>query len=243
MLRDPDLRARILQEPSGPPAADDPYSGLFSYAPERIFPIAATPEAEPAPAESLAALARRAGRDPLELLYDGLLEDEGRRLFAFAVANYHGGDHAVAHAMLSHPASLVGLADGGAHSGLICDTGQPTFLLTHWARDRTRGARFTPGEIVRRLSSEPATVFGLLDRGRLAPGLRADVNVIDPKALALEAPRVVRDLPAGARRLVQGARGYVATFVAGEETRANGVDTGARPGRLARPTPDRAARR
>ncbi|MBY0399428.1 amidohydrolase family protein, partial [Myxococcota bacterium] len=122
----------------------------------------------------------------------------------------------------------------GAHSGMICDTGQSTFLLTHWGRDRSRGPRFPMAELVRRLSSEPAALFGLGDRGRLTPGLRADVNVIDPAALALLPPRIARDLPAGARRLVQGARGYVATFVAGVQTRANGVDTGARPGRLAR---------
>jgi len=233
-MREPELRARILREEAGPPAADDPYSGLFSYAPERVFPIEATPDYEPGPEKSLAALARARGRDPLELFYDLLLEDEGRRLLFFAVANYHGGDHAVAHAMLAHPASLVGLADGGAHSGMICDTGQPTFLLTHWGRDRARGPRFPMAEVVRRLSSEPAAVFGLGDRGRLAPGLRADVNLIDPSALGLLPPRIARDLPAGARRLVQGARGYVATFVAGVQTRADGVDTGARPGRLAR---------
>lgn len=233
-MRDPELRGRILREESGKPSADDPYSGLFSYAPERIFPIEATPDYEPGPEKSLAALARTQGRPALELFYDLLLEDEGRRLFFFAVANYHGGDHAVARAMLAHPASLVGLADGGAHSGMICDTGQPTFLLTHWGRDRSRGPRFAMAEVVRRLSGEPAAVFGLGDRGRLAPGLRADVNVIDPAGLGLLPPRVARDLPAGARRLVQGARGYVATFVAGVQTRANGADTGARPGRLAR---------
>ncbi|MBK7951901.1 MAG: amidohydrolase family protein [Deltaproteobacteria bacterium] len=233
-MRDPELRGRILREESGQPSADDPYSGLFSYAPERIFPIEATPDYEPGPEKSLAALARAQGRPPLELFYDLLLEEEGRRLFFFAVANYHGGDHAVAHAMLAHPASLVGLADGGAHSGMICDTGQPTFLLTHWGRDRARGPRFPMAEVVRRLSGEPAAVFGLGDRGRLAPGLRADVNVIDPSALALLPPRIARDLPAGARRLVQGARGYVATSVAGVQRRADGAETGARPGRLAR---------
>ncbi len=235
-LRDPALRARLLAEPPGPPTADDPFSALFGFEPERIFPLDAPPDYEPGPEQSLAALARSRGVAPMSLLYDLLLEEDGRRLLLYPVANYHGGDHAVAHAMLAHPTCLVGLGDGGAHSGLICDAGQPTFLLTHWVRDRTRGPRFPVEWIVHRLTEEPATLFGLRDRGALRPGLRADVNVIDPARLALEPPRVAYDLPAGARRLVQSARGYRATFVAGVATREDGHDTGARPGRLARAT-------
>jgi N-acyl-D-amino-acid deacylase len=235
-LRDPAIRARILAEPSGPPSADDPFSALFGYEPERIFRLEAVPDYEPGPEKSLAAHARSRGLEPLPLLYDLLLEDEGRRLLLYPVANYHGGDHAVAHAMLAHPASLVGLSDGGAHSGLICDAGLSTFLLTHWVRDRTRGPRFPVEWIVHRLTGEPAALFGLGDRGLLRPGMRADVNVVDPAALVLESPRVAHDLPAGARRLIQGARGYRATFVAGVQTRADGADTGARPGRLATPS-------
>jgi len=235
-LRDPGVRARVLREAPGPPALDDPFSSLFSYPPDRIYRLDADPDYEPGPEKSLEALARAQGAPPLEFLYDALVEGDGRRLFLYAVANYHAGDHGVAHAMLAHPASLVGLADGGAHSGLICDTGQPTFLLTHWGRDRRRGPRFPLAWLVRRLTREPAALFGLRDRGLLQPGLRADLNVIDPVRLALEAPRVELDLPAGARRLVQGARGYVASFVAGVQTRAEGADTGARPGRLARAT-------
>ena len=236
-MRLPEIRARILGEPSGTPSDDDPFSGLFSYAAERIFPIEEIPDYEPGPEKSLASLAQAESRPALELLYDGLLEEDGRLLFLYAVANYHAGDHEVARAMLAHPSSLLGLGDGGAHSGIICDTGLPTFMLTHWARDRSRGPRFPLGQVVRRLTSEPATLFGLRDRGVLRPGLRADVNVIDPSRLTLEPPRVAHDLPAGARRLVQGARGYLATFVAGRQTRDDGVDTGARPGRLARPFP------
>ncbi len=233
-LRDPAIRARILGERSGPPSADDPFSSLFGFEPERIFPLGDVPDYEPGPEQSLAALARSRSVPPMPLLYDLLLEDEGRNLLLYPVANYHGGDHAVAHAMLAHPASLVGLGDGGAHSGLICDAGLPTFLLSHWVRDRVRGPRFAVEWIVHRLTGEPAALFGLGDRGRLRPGLRADVNILDPAALALERPRIAYDLPAGARRLVQGARGHRATFVAGVETRSEGIDTGARPGRLAR---------
>ncbi len=237
-LRDRNTRARILAEPSGPPSDDDPFSGLFSYDANRIFILEAVPDYEPGPEKSLASVARFRGVEPMSLLYDLILEDEGRRLLLYAVANYHGGDHAVAHAMLSHPSSLLGLSDGGAHSGLICDAGLPTFMLTHWARDRSRGPRFAIERVVQRLTGEPARLFGLGDRGGLRPGLRADVNVLDFAALTLEPPRIAHDLPAGARRLIQGARGYRATFVAGEQTRADGIDTGARPGRLARRVDD-----
>jgi len=235
-MRAPEIRARILAEAPGPPSADDPYASAFGWSPDRIYAIDETPDYEPGPEKSLAELARARGVEPLAFLYDALLEDGGRRLFLYAVANYHAGDHAVAHAMLAHTTSLVGLGDGGAPSGMICDSGQSTGLLTHWTRDRTRGPRFPLGFMVRKLAHEPAALFGLHDRGRLATGLRADVNVIDPARLALEPPRVVHDLPAGARRIVQGARGYRATFVAGVQTREDGADTGARPGRLARPT-------
>jgi len=234
-LRDPEIRKRILGEEAGPPPDDDPFSGLFSYAANQIFPMDDPPDYEPGPEKSLAALARSQAREPLELLYDLLLEDQGESLLLYAVANYHGGDHAVAHEMLAHPCSLLGLGDGGAHMGLLCDASVPTFMLTHWTRDRSRGPRFPLEWVIHKLTDEPAALFGLTDRGRLRPGMRADLNVIDPGGLELEPPRLARDLPAGARRLVQGARGYVATLVAGELTRMNGIDTGARPGGLARP--------
>jgi N-acyl-D-aspartate/D-glutamate deacylase len=137
--------------------------------------------------------------------------------------------------MLAHPCSLVGLGDGGAHCGLICDATLPTYLLSHWSRDRSRGPRFPLEWMIHKLTAEPAALFGLGDRGLLQPGMRADVNVIDFEMLSLEPPRLAHDLPAKGRRLVQGARGYLATVVSGELTREKGVDTGARPGRIARP--------
>jgi N-acyl-D-aspartate/D-glutamate deacylase len=135
---------------------------------------------------------------------------------------------------LQDDAAVVGLGDGGAHCSMICDASIPTTFLSHWVRDRTRGPRLTLPEAVRRLTSQPADLYGLEDRGRVAVGRRADLNVIDPGGVALEVPRAVADLPAGGTRQLQGARGYDATIVAGEVTRRCGVDTGARPGRLVR---------
>jgi N-acyl-D-aspartate/D-glutamate deacylase len=136
--------------------------------------------------------------------------------------------------MLSHRAAISGLSDGGAHCGLICDASQPTFMLTHWVRDRHRGARFPLEYVVRKQTLDTATLFGLSDRGVLAKGKKADVNVIDMEALTLGVPKMAYDLPAGGRRLIQGARGYEATVVSGVVTRRHGVDTGARPGQLLR---------
>lgn len=233
-LRDPGLRQRILSETPLPAPENDPFSALFDYEGERVFPLEAEPDYEPGPERSLAALARRESRSEIEVLYDLLLEDEGQALLLHAVANYSEGDHGVAYEMLNHPCSLLGLGDGGAHCGLICDASVPTFLLTHWSRDRSRGPRFPIEWMVHKQTAETAALFGLNDRGLLRAGLRADINVIDFSRLQLERPRVVHDLPAAGRRLVQGARGYVATFVAGQMTRENGRDTGARPAGLAR---------
>jgi N-acyl-D-aspartate/D-glutamate deacylase len=136
--------------------------------------------------------------------------------------------------MLLHPAAVSGLSDGGAHCGLICDASIPTFMLTHWARDRVRGDTLPLEYLVKKQTSDTAALYGLGDRGVLAPGMKADVNVIDFDGLTLRMPRVARDLPAGGARLLQEADGYVATMVSGEITRRHGVDTGARPGRLLR---------
>ena len=243
-LRDPALRARILAEPAGPVPDDDPFGSLFAFEPERIFPLGPLGadldydlDYEPGPEASLSALAAREGLEPLAALYDRIVAQAGEALLLYAVANYHAGDDSASLEMIEHPCSLLGLADGGAHSGLLCDASVPTSMLTHWTRDRRRGPRLPLERMVHKLTGEPAALFGLHDRGLLRPGLRADLNMIDFERLALEPPRVVRDLPAGARRLVQSARGYRATFVAGEAIREHGEDTGARPGGLARAQP------
>ena len=151
-----------------------------------------------------------------------------------AAFNYAEGDHEALLEQLRDPEAVLGLDDGGAHCGAICDASIPTFMLTHWVRDRVRGPRLELAEVVRRLTSQPATLYGFSDRGRVAEGLRADLNVIDLDALRLHAPRAASDLPAGGVRLLQDATGYRATVVDGRITRRDGTDTGARPGRLLR---------
>ena len=178
------------------------------------------------------ATARRLGREPLDLLYDLMLEQDGRAILYFPSFNYSYGVLSQVHEMLGHPSTVNSLADGGAHCGYICDVSLPTFMLTHWTRDRQRGPRHSIEAMVRRQAWETAALYGLTDRGRLAPGLKADVNVIDYERLRLHAPRMVRDLPAGGRRLIQEVDGYVATLVAGEPIFENGRATGALPGRL-----------
>jgi N-acyl-D-aspartate/D-glutamate deacylase len=136
--------------------------------------------------------------------------------------------------MMLHPAGVLGLSDGGAHCGMICDASYPTFLLTHWARDRSRGEKLSLEYVIRKQSRDTAYLFGLTDRGTIEPGKKADINVIDMDALTLHPAAMAYDLPAGGHRILQKASGYTATIVSGTVTRRNGVDTGARPGRLVR---------
>ena len=152
----------------------------------------------------------------------------------FPTLNYVGENHDVIHEMLTHPAAINGLSDGGAHVRMICDASIPTYLLTHWARDRARGPKLAVEEVVRLQTSATAEVIGLTDRGVIAEGKRADINVINFDELMLHPPTVAHDLPAGGMRLLQSASGYEATIVGGVVTRRNGADTGARPGRLVR---------
>ncbi len=200
----------------------------------QIFPLGDPPDYEPHPSTSAAAVAEREGRRPSEIVFDWLLERDGEALLFAPLAGYVHGDHEAIREMMLHPATVLGLADGGAHCGLICDASMPTYLLTHWARDRNRGEGVPLEHVVRLQTSRPAEVYGFTDRGMLAPGMRADVNVIDLENLTLHAPEMVNDLPASGRRLVQRADGYLATVVAGETTFVNGKSTGRRPGRLVR---------
>jgi N-acyl-D-aspartate/D-glutamate deacylase len=192
------------------------------------------PNYEPEQSDSIASLAAHAGEPPQAFCYDYLVAGDGRRMLFFPITNYVHGDHGVVHSMLTDPATLLGLSDGGAHCGLICDSSVPTFMLTHWVRDRTRGPRLPLEQVVKRQTSETADFFGLHDRGRLTAGMKADVNVIDFERLRLHRPELVHDLPAGGRRLVQRVDGYAAIIVAGTPVFENGEDTGARPGRLVR---------
>ena len=239
-MRDPELRARILAETSDkvagdgtpiPPLADFFLANLAKVA-MRIYPMAARPDYEPALDRCLAAEASRAGVPVLAHIYDALLADDGKALLYFPVYNYTGMNLEVVREMLLHPRALVGLGDGGAHVGTVCDASMPTFLLTHWARDRARGIPLE--RVVQMQTRDTARFIGLRDRGTIEVGMRADLNLVELSRLALHRPVMQRDLPAGGRRLVQTADGYVATFVAGVPIAEHGALTSARPGHLVR---------
>ena len=197
------------------------------------YVLRGAPDYEQPADRSLGAIAERAGTTVEAAAYDALCETDDTMLL-LPLFNYADRNHDALFEQMQDPIAVLGLADGGAHCGTICDASMPTYVLTHWVRDRSRGPRLSLEDAVRRLSSQPAELYGLDDRGRVAEGLRADLNVIDPRALTLHAPRAVRDLPAGGTRLLQDATGYRATIVNGEVTRRDGADTGARPGRLLR---------
>jgi N-acyl-D-aspartate/D-glutamate deacylase len=234
-LRDPEIRRRILAEEN---EATDPRIAvvmqLIAHGLHKIFPLGDPPDYEPGPEKSVKAIAAREGRDAYEVLYDLMLEGEGRALLMLAILSYSDGDLEAMRAMLEHPDSAFGLGDGGAHCGAICDASMTTFLLTHWARDRKRGPKLPLEWVVRKMTRDTAELYGLRDRGVVAPGKKADLNVIDWENLQLALPELVFDLPAGARRLIQRAHGYDATLVSGEITFENGEHTGALPGRLLR---------
>jgi N-acyl-D-amino-acid deacylase len=236
-LADPAVRAAILSEsdlPPDPAVLFDAMYALIQHSSDRIYPLGFPLDYEPTPDQTVAAIAERRGEDPLATMYDLMLECDAGAMLMLPFYNYVAGNHDAIHDMMTHPAAISGLSDGGAHCGLICDASYPTFLLTHWARDRHRGPKFSLEYVVRKQTLDTATLFGLSDRGVIKVGKKADLNVIDMDALALELPSMVYDLPAGGRRLIQGAGGYDATVVSGAVTRRHGVDTGARPGQLIR---------
>ncbi len=200
----------------------------------KYFPIGADSEYEPRPEDSVAGIAASTGRLPQEVAYDLLLEEEGLRKFYFPLYNYLTSDLSIVHEMMSDPAALLGLGDAGAHCGYICDASYPTYLIKHWARDRTRGPKFGLEWLVEAQTRRNARAMGMKDRGTLEPGMKADINLIDFARLGLSTPQMVHDLPAGGRRLVQHASGYEATFVSGEIVMDRGKATGALPGRLVR---------
>ncbi len=234
-LRDPEIRRRILSEESVYPIPQlEVVMKMIENGIDKVFRLGDPPSYEPPPEESLQAMAAREGRDPFDLLYDWLLEMDGRQLVMLALLNYSHHDLEPVRAMLEHPRSAFGLGDGGAHCGAICDASMVTSLLSHWTRDRTRGEKIPVERAVRKMTRDTAELYGLRDRGLLRPGMKGDANVIDHDRIGLGLPELVSDLPAGASRFVQRARGYEATIVAGEVTWREGKATGALPGRLVR---------
>lgn len=229
VLRQPDFRQQLISETN----PDERLANRVSNW-ARIFPLGDPPDYEPAPDQSLAAMAERAGIDPAELAYDMLLENGGKTILYRPLSNYTYGDLGTVNDMLSHPNSLVGLGDGGAHVSILSDASAMTYMLTHWTRDRTRGPKVSLPWAIRRLSHDNAAAIGLNDRGLLRPGYKADINVIDYDRLRLHAPHVVHDLPSGGRRLIQKVDGYDATIVSGTPVQLGGVETGDLPGRLVR---------
>ena len=234
-LRDPEVKAKLLSEQS------EIKGGLMQDLPSLmglVFPLGENPNYEPLPEDSVAGIAKARDLDALEVMYDLLVANEGKELFYQPLGGYQGYSLDAQKKLLEHPNVLFGLSDGGAHCGVIADAGMPTFIMTHWGRDRTRGEKMSLEFIVKSLTSSTAHAFGMYDRGQLREGLIADINVIDFESLRLHRPEAIFDLPAGGRRLVQRAEGYDVTIKSGEVIFDQGEHTGALPGKLVRRSDD-----
>jgi N-acyl-D-amino-acid deacylase len=230
-LRSPARKKRVLAERA---PSTNPFTERMRSQLHRMYVLGDPVDYEPGPEQSVAAIAHADGVEVESKFYDLLLEDEGRALLLYPALNYSHGNADATYEMMQHPAGVLGLSDGGAHCGAICDASQPTWMLTHWVRDRVRGPRISLESAIRKQTLDTAELYGFTDRGTIAVGKKADLNVIDFDGLRLLPPRMVHDLPAQGRRLLQDAQGYVATIVSGVVVRRNGADTGARPGTLVR---------
>jgi N-acyl-D-aspartate/D-glutamate deacylase len=244
-MREPGLRARILAEQptqlavagSSVPPVVDFVVAHFAQLAMAMFPCVETKggmDYEPEPASSIGAMAQAQEVSPLQVMYDYLSEGDGNNFVYYPIFNYTTGDLSKVREMLSHPKALYSLGDGGAHVGTICDASSSTTLLAHWALQRTRGPRLPLPMVVNMLTQRNAAFLGLNDRGVIAVGKKADLNLVNLDQLGLPVPQIVRDLPAGGRRIVQRSRGYIATFVSGQAVTENGEITAARPGRWVR---------
>ncbi len=234
-LRDPDLRATLIaEEPvrDGKPGMFDTVSLTRTW--DHLFALGDPPDYEPDPSTSLAARAARMGITPAELAYDLLVQGDGRSLLFLAAQDYEYGDLEVCRQLIEDPNTILGLGDAGAHCGIVCDASYSTWMLTHWTRDRKRGPKMPLAAAVRALTSETAEAVGFRDRGRIAAGYKADLNVIDYGALRLGQPHAAYTLPGGGKRIIQHAHGFDATIVAGEITYRDGQPTEALPGKLVR---------
>ena len=233
----PDVRARILSEtdlPSDPNVLFDGMNGLAQMMVGRTYAFGDVPDYEQTPDRTIGAIAEREGRDPLEVLYDAYAQHEAGAMTMLPFFNYSHGNQDAVREMLLHPAGVSGLSDGGAHCAMICDASYPTYLLSFWAKGRTRGEGLPLEYVVKKQTHDTASLYGLTDRGVIAEGRKADLNLIDMDRIEIGRPYMAHDLPAEGKRLLQGSTGYVRTIVNGITTRIDGVDTGARPGRLIR---------
>ena len=232
-LKDPEIRSKLITES---PAEMGPLGYILTQGFDRMFRLEQPGglEYEPAADASVAAQAKATGRSPVEIVFDMLMEKDGRGYVYLPLLNYANFNFDHIYEMMNHPATVLSLSDGGAHCGVICDASFPTYMLTHWVRDRSRGPRLPLEQVIQMQTQRTAHLYGLHDRGALTPGLRADINLIDFDALKILPPEMVFDLPAEGRRMIQRAEGYRATIVAGEVTFENGEATGAAPGRLIR---------
>lgn len=241
VLSQPEIKKQILSEKSDKVAGDgsalpplaDKFLAAIDFVSMRLFRLGENPNYEPSMDDSICAEAYRRGVTPLEAIYDTLLLNDGKELLYFPVYNYTEFSLDNVHTMLTHPLALFGLSDGGAHVGTVCDASFPTYMLTHWVRDRAKD-RISLERAIQMLSSDAARYIGLKDRGEIRVGAKADINVIDLNNLAIFRPRMVKDLPGGGQRLLQEAKGYRATLVGGDVILENDQLTGKRPGRLVR---------
>ena len=229
-MRTPEVRAAILGEEPRPGG----FVEMLRDNLHKLFPLGDPPDYEPPPERCITALAAAQGKTTDEVLYDLMLQRDGRELLYLPLLDYAYNNLDAVREMLVHPATVLGLGDGGAHCGLLCDASLPTFMLTHWARDRSRGETLPVETVVHLQTRRTAELYGFRDRGLLAPGYLADINVIDHASLSLEPPEMVYDLPASGKRLIQRGRGYVATIKSGTVVREHDEATGERPGRLLR---------
>jgi N-acyl-D-amino-acid deacylase len=232
-MREPEVRASILDNPPDLSKLPGPI-GMVAAGWKRMFPLGDPVEYEPAEDQCLAAIAKREGREPREVAYDLLMQNEGKGIIYLPLLGYSNGSLDDIREMMMHPQSIFSLSDGGAHCGLICDASVPTYLLTHWARDRKRGERIPIEFLVHNQTQRTAEFYGLEDRGVVAAGMKADINLIDFDQLTIHAPEMVYDLPAEGRRLIQQVDGYRLTVCSGEVIFEDGQPTDARPGKLIR---------
>jgi N-acyl-D-aspartate/D-glutamate deacylase len=228
-FRQPEFRARILAE-----AFEGSRRAKRVERWDRMYPLGDPPEYEPKAENSIAARAAREGRPPEEVVYDLLLERDGKGILYLPVTNYAEGNLDVVREMISAPNTLIGLGDGGAHVGIMCDATATSYTLTHWTRDRGRGSLFPVSWGVKRLTADNAAAIGLNDRGLLQVGMKADINILDYDNMRLRSPEIAYDLPAGGKRLIQRTDGFDATIVSGAVVYRHGEATGALPGRLIR---------